>query len=412
MNPTSSTRPDRAVNIPSAAHHQYRQQRQALTAASTAHAVHDGLTDLIYVLLPIWQTQFGISYAMAGLMRGVYAGCMASFQIQASKFAEKYGRRTLLVGGTALAGLAYLLAGQTATFIGLTAALAIAGVGASTQHPLASSLVADAYDDDKSRSRSALATYNFAGDLGKMALPAAVGFALSWWSWQQSVSMVGIFGLLTAIWLAWAIKESPVATHPLATNTIEKTETKNNHAYGRGFQALLATGVIDSATRMGFLTFLPFVLKDKGATTANIGVALTLLFVGGAAGKLVCGYLGRRIGMLKTVWLTEILTAIVIFCILYLPLTPALLTLPVIGLALNGTSSVLYGSVPELVSTHRRSQAFALFYTGTIGGSALSPLLFGWLGDHTNIIAAMKCVALFVILTLPLAWVVDKELPT
>jgi len=389
-----------------------KHQRLSLIAASTAHAVHDGMTDLIYVLLPIWQSQFGISYAVAGLMRGIYAGFMASFQIQASKFAQLYGRKTLLVGGTVLAGIAYLLAGQTVTFIGLTAALALAGLGASTQHPLASSLVADAYEKDKLSSRSALATYNFAGDIGKMALPAAVGLALSWWTWQHSVSFVGLFGIAVAAWLGWAIQEKAPSKEIIGAENTRLSLAKTNPTYNTGFRALLATGVIDSATRMGFLTFLPFVLKDKGANTATIGLALSLLFIGGAAGKLVCGYLGRRIGMLKTVWLTEILTAIVILFILHLPLTLALLTLPVIGLALNGTSSVLYGSVPELVSASDRSRAFALFYTGTIGGSALAPILFGWLGDLTGIVSAMQYVAAFVCLTLPLAWIVSRELRT
>ena len=39
---------------------------------------------------------------------------------------------------------------------------------------------------------------------------------------------------------------------------------------------------------------------------------LDLLFVGGAFGKLLCGYLGARIGLLKTVWLTESATAALI----------------------------------------------------------------------------------------------------
>jgi FSR family fosmidomycin resistance protein-like MFS transporter len=54
-------------------------RRRSLFAASTAHAVHDGLTDLIYVLLPIWQAQFAISYAMIGLLRASYSGVMAGF---------------------------------------------------------------------------------------------------------------------------------------------------------------------------------------------------------------------------------------------------------------------------------------------------------------------------------------------
>lgn len=47
----------------------------------------------------------------------------------------------------------------------------------------------------------------------------------------------------------------------------------------------------------------------------------------------------------------------------------------------NGTSSVLYGSVPHLVPPAKIEKAFAMFYTGTLGSSALAPIAFGRLGD-------------------------------
>ena len=56
--------------------------------------------------------------------------------------------------------------------------------------------------------------------------------------------------------------------------------------------------MIDSATRMGFLTFLPFILIAKGASLPTVGLALTLVFAGGAAGKLVCAFIGARIGVI------------------------------------------------------------------------------------------------------------------
>jgi MFS family permease len=118
---------------------------RALRSVCIAHAVHDGMTDLIYVLLPIWQAQFAISYAMAGLMRGLYSGVMAGLQIKASQLSKRFGRRAMLVTGTALAGIGYLLAGQAGGIVGVCAALAFSGMGASTQHPLASSLVADTH---------------------------------------------------------------------------------------------------------------------------------------------------------------------------------------------------------------------------------------------------------------------------
>ena len=146
-------------------------------------------------------------------------------------------------------------------------------------------------------------------------------------------------------------------------------------ARGYGFPLLLSVGVIDSATRMAFLTFLPFVLTSKGASLPTVGLALTLVFAGGAAGKLVCAYIGARIGTVPTVWLTEAVTALGIVALLPLPLEPALALLPVVGIALNGTSSVLYGSVPDLVAPERRTRAFGIFYTGTIGAGAVSPAI-------------------------------------
>src|SRR5450830_1318649 len=84
--------------------------RRTLLAASVAHAVHDGMTDLIYVLLPLWQSQFGLSLAFTGALRGLYAACMAGFQVPATRLAQRWGRPALLVGGTVLVALAYLVA--------------------------------------------------------------------------------------------------------------------------------------------------------------------------------------------------------------------------------------------------------------------------------------------------------------
>ena len=43
--------------------------------------MHDGYTDLIYVMLPVWQKEFGLGYAELGLLRGLFSGTMAGFQI-------------------------------------------------------------------------------------------------------------------------------------------------------------------------------------------------------------------------------------------------------------------------------------------------------------------------------------------
>jgi MFS family permease len=160
--------------------------------------------------------------------------------------------------------------------------------------------------------------------------------------------------------------------------------------------------MIDNATRAAFLTFLPFILTAKGASVQTIGLALAFVFAGGAAGKLVCTYIGNRLGIVGTVWLTESVTAAGMLAILPLPLEVALTVLPVIGVALNGTSSVLYGSVPELVVPEKRTRAFSIFYTGAIGSGALAPTVYGLLGDAAGMTTAVTIAAAILLITLPL----------
>src|SRR5580698_8881625 len=126
----------------SAAADSAQQQKRALGLACGAHALHDGYTDLIYVMLPIWQNEFGLGFAALGLMKTVFSGSLASFQIPSGFLAERFGAPIVLALGTALAGFGYCLAGFSSGVAMLVAALFVAGLGASTQHPLASSLIA------------------------------------------------------------------------------------------------------------------------------------------------------------------------------------------------------------------------------------------------------------------------------
>ena len=374
-----------------------------MAVACGAHALHDGFTDLLYVLLPLWQAEFGLGYAEVGVLRALYAGSMAGFQLPAGALAGRFGGPVLLALGTALAGVGYLMAGVSAGFAMLTVSLLIGGLGSSTQHPIAANLVAHAFAGR--RSRTALASYNFSGDVGKMALPAATAWLVALMPWRSATVVLGTLGILgaAAVLLARVQAGGTAREHPAA-------EVSPSQSAGRGFPLLLSIGIIDSATRMGFLTFLPFLLRMKGADLPMIGAALTLVFAGGAAGKLVCGFLGARLGVVRAVCITEGLTAAGILVLLPLPLAAGLAVLPLIGIALNGTSSVLYGTVPELVGPERRQRAFSIFYTGAIGAGALSPVLYGLASDFAGVPVMMTMIAGVVLVTWPLAWALRPAL--
>lgn len=368
---------------------------RTLWTACAAHALHDGYTDLIYLLLPIWQAEFGLGYSALAFLRGLAAATMAGLQLPAGRMAEHVGGRTTLALGTALAAIGYAAAGYSTGLVGLCVALVAIGCGLSTQHPIASAAVSRAYRDD---ARGPLGTYNFAGDLGKAAIPSGASLLLVLMSWHQMLWVLSVLGGIVAVAVAIFL---PANLRPISQDV--KAEPRSSGARG-GFTLLLMIGVLDSSVRMGFLTFLPFLLREQGVSLSTIGQALALVFVGGAAGKFACGWLGARFGVLATVLLTEAGTAATILLVLVLPLVPMLLLLPILGVMLNGTSSVLYGTVPELTPLGRtEEQAFAIFYTGTIGAGATAPILFGILGDAVGPHGAMMATAITAATILPLA---------
>jgi predicted MFS family arabinose efflux permease len=383
---------------------QTQEERRALGVAGGAHALHDGYTDMIYVLLPIWQAEFGLSYAAVGLLRGLFSGTLAAFQVPSGLLAEKFGPARVLAIGTALVGGGYLIAGASAGLVMLMVALIVGGLGASTQHPLASTLVARAFGTQ--RSIKAIGTYNFAGDIGKMIVPAAAALLMTWMPWRPTVALLGAGGFAAALAI--------MALMPRQAGD-EKAAAKSDKAAARGasrrgFPLLMSIGVIDSGTRMPLLTFLPFLLTAKGASVQGIGLALMLVFAGGACGKLVCAFIGARLGVVTTVVLTEAGTALGILALLVLPLEACYALLPLIGIVLNGTSSVLYGSMPALVAPEKRARAFSIFYTGTIGTGALAPVAYGFLGDLVGVRPALVVLACVVLITVPLAFALRPAL--
>ena len=377
--------------------------RAVLAAASTIHFVHDGFSDILYVFLPLWANEFGLSLAQVGVIRTTYTGGMALFQIPAGFLAERWGERRLLVGGTAVTALGFVAAGWAGGFLSLLVILLAAGLGSGVQHPLSSSLISKAYEGGGRR--AALGTYNFSGDVGKAAVSAVVAFAAAVFGWRAAGATYGLLGLMVAAVLLIVL----VRLGAGGATSVDAVDGERVTGWGirdpRGFGALAAIGMIDNSTRTGFITFLPFALIAKGSTVAGIGTALGLLFVGGAAGKFLCGLVAARVGVIRTVILTEAATALGILVIIAAPLPVALIALLPIGVALNGTSSVLYGTVADLVLAERRSRAYGLYYTLSVGASALAPTVYGLAGDAVGVSATLAIVSTVVLVTIPLCLV-------
>jgi MFS family permease len=367
-------------------------QRGNLIGACLAHALHDGYTDQLYALLPVWQADFGLSYAGLAVIRALYYGTMGGLQVPGNRLIAGLAPRAALALATFVAAAGYLLMALPLGFPGLCAGLILAGIGSSVQHPRASLLVTNTYG---SASRAPLGIYNFAGDLGKALFPAAVALLLPLVAWRPAVGIMGGVGVAVAGALLAVLPRRPSVAPVRSEPAIERPS-------GEGFGLLLTIGALDTATRMGYLLFLPFLLHRRGATEAVVGFGLALLFLGGALGKATCGWIGQRLGVVWSVVATELATALAMMATLRLSLVPLLAMLPLLGIVLNGTSSILYGTVPDLAPRGDIGRGFAVFYTGVIGAGGLAPIAYGVIADHANRTAGVLAAAFTALLIIPL----------
>ncbi|MEL0110822.1 MAG: MFS transporter, partial [Rickettsiales bacterium] len=233
--------------------------RRTLAVCGGAHSLHDGFTDAIYVLLPIWSQALGLSLVQVGLLKSITSAALAGFQLPAGFLSERFGATVILALGTMVAGLGYILAGFAGGFVGLALALAVVGAGAAVQHPLSSALVADAYRDGGRR--AALGIYNFTGDVGKMLLPTSVAVGIGFIGWQESSMAVGALGLVGGV-LIWVLLHRLALSVAAAKTAAAKGATEPSKAEAPlrgwgirdplGFSLLSSIGLLDTATRYAF----------------------------------------------------------------------------------------------------------------------------------------------------------------
>jgi MFS family permease len=216
----------------------------------------------------------------------------------------------------------------------------------------------------------------------------------------------GVAAIITAIIIFLWIANTHTHSRTNPKPKIQGWGIRNKPA----FIALCTVDILDSATRTGFLTFIAFLLIAKGVPDGWAALSVPLVLVGGMAGKYFCGVLAEKYGVIRTIVITELATGVGILATLALPGMATFVLLPFVGVALQGTSSVIYGTIGDLVEPDKLPRAFAMVYTvGAVCG-IIAPLVYGLLGDAIGIEKTIAIAGGVVLLTLPLALVLRSAI--
>jgi MFS family permease len=372
---------------------------KSLFSLSAFHFIDDGFTDSIYMLLPFLAADLHLSFAQVGFLHGVATGAMSLLQVPLALLGERVGDLLVIAcGAFGLAGGFILLTGAF-SFPSVLLSFFIAKGTNAGQHALVSSVLSHVFE--YAGRRAAMGTYNFFGDMGKVSIPFLLALLIKTSGWRHAIFFLSL-ALLASVPFLWSLsfRNSRAC---LIQEEGAKGRTARSIRKNRSFSALITLGVIDYSTRAALLTFLPFLLIGKGIPRESVGFALTLIFAGGAAGKFICGIMAEWIGVIPMVIITEALTSAGILSLLLTGVAAIWPVLPLIGIVLNGTSSVLYATVADIIPASGRSRGYGLYYAITLGLGGAAPIAYGFLSDMSGIFVTVAAIGFVTLVTIPLA---------
>lgn len=351
-----------------------------LIAISACHMVNDILQSLLSAIYPLLKDEFALSYAQIGWMT-------FAFQVTASLLQPLVGvvtdrrpmPRSLAIGMLCSFVGVLTLAGAGSYGVLLTGAMLI-GLGSSIFHPESSRVARIA---SGGRFGTAQSLFQLGGNGGQALGPLLAAFlvvpfgrpVLGW------LALIALAGAIT-LWRvgAWADGRRKAGTLRHAPAP----------ALGRG-RILMAIGVLGvlsmtKAFYMASLTsYYTFFLIDRfGVSASTSQVMLFLLLFGSAAGVMLGGIVGDRVGSRKVIWFS-ILGAL-----------PFTLLLPHVGLVANGILAVLIGAIfasaapatvvfaQELVPG-RTGLIAGLFFGFAFGMGGIAAAVLGWVADARGI---------------------------
>lgn len=378
--------------------------KAALSAGCTAHAVQDGLTATIYVLLPILAQAFGFTYAQVGLFKGLKSVAQAVLELGSGLATERFGECRVILFGLVLTGAGYVLLAAAPGALLVVACLLIIGAGTAFQHAPSSALIIAVYP--ATGRRGALGIYNASGDVGKLLFTGCFSLAIgAGLAWQQVSLFYGFAALVAGAAIVLAARTLPMGKGEEAASDQPGDPGQTRSSWGirswRSYGTLLSVVFIDTMVQAGVLVFVAFLMLSKGLPLALATGATVVLLTGGVFGKAGCGFLADRLGVCPAFALVKGLTAAGLVAIVVAPDWLALALLLPLGVVTQGSSSITYGFAADLIHPDRMARGYALLYSSSSFSSAAGPLAFGLIADGFGIEIAIFAMAVVALAAVP-----------
>jgi FSR family fosmidomycin resistance protein-like MFS transporter len=355
-----------------------------ILALSFSHFLNDMMQSLVPALYPMLKGSYGLSFAQVGLITLTMQTTSSMLQPAVGLFADHRPQPYSLAVGMGVTLVGLLLLASAGSYLVLLFAATLVGAGSAVFHPEASRVARMA---SGGRHGLAQSLFQVGGNVGSSLGPILAAFiviprgqgSIGWFSGAALLAMAVLF--LVGNW-HWKERAAPPRSRPAH---LADRPSLPRAKVAWSLAILLALVFSKAFYQTSLSTYYTFYLIDKfGLSIGQAQIYLFVFLAAVAAGTLVGGPLGDRIGRKSVIWGS------------ILGVVPFTLVLPHVDLLWTGILSVVIGMTLASASSAIIVYAFdlvpgkigtiaGLFFGLSFGLAGVGAVALGWLADATSI---------------------------
>ena len=354
-----------------------------MAALSGGHLFVDFAAGSIPALIPFLTVKFDLSYAQAGLVMLCVTVSSSLVQPLFGLLSDRRGALWLIPSGLALAGGGAGLAAVSPSYALVLVLVFASGLGIAAFHPEGAKFATYA---SGLRRASGMAYFNIGGNTG-YALGALVTTPLVVLLGLEG-GLVAVVPVLLAAVVLWRLLPVLRTLRPPSAAS-SRTPAEDS----RGAMVILGVVIVlRSVAWFSLLTFVPLWLVSRGSSAAEGNHMLSLMLVAGAAGTLLLGPVADRVGLRRTLLVTQVLLPPLILSFVYVGGLLGAVALMLVGVCVVGTFSVTM-VLSQLYLPRHVGMASGLAIGLAMGLGGVAAVALGAVADAVDLRAALTVSA-------------------
>jgi len=359
---------------------------QILTAISFCHFLNDTMQSLLLAVYPLLKAQFDLSFTQIGLVTLTYQFTASLLQPMVGYYTDRHPKPFSLATGMGFTLVGLVCLSLASSFEMLLAAAALVGTGSSIFHPESSRVARMA---SGGRHGLAQSIFQVGGNAGSAAGPLLAAWIVLPHG-QRSIAVFSAAALLAMVVLAGVGKwyrdhnQRPRSARSPSPAAVSSSRVWVTLAV---LVALIFSKYFYLASMSNYLMF--YLMHQYGISTEAAQYHLFYFLFAVAAGTLLGGPVGDRIGRRQVIWVS------------ILGIAPFTLALPYVGLEMSVVLTMLIGfmlasAFPAMVVYAQElipgkvGMVSGLFFGLAFGLGGIGAAVLGQLADQWGIVAVYK----------------------